>query len=851
MTVREVVSTNARLREYQRKRDFSRTAEPDGTVRAKGDTGQYVMHMHAASHDHFDLRLEQDGVLRSWALPKGPSLAPGEKRLAVEVEDHPLDYGAFEGVIPQGEYGGGTVMLWDRGFWKSLKNPTKDRIDFELHGEKLNGHWTLVRIRDRNRSGKRADGNWLLIKRSDESIPEPENISVVTRRTMAQIAREEAPDDGKSKPEPRELANSRRRNLTDTPSVQLATLVDTPPEGEAWLHELKFDGYRLLAQIDQGEVTLTTRNGKDWTRRFPGLVEALQDLPVASALIDGEVVVPEADGSTSFRKLQEYLSAGKAIKTRSSLVLQAFDLLYLDGYDLRKTPLIKRKEALRQLIPPDPEGTRRIRYSDHIHGQGPAFFRQVCEMGLEGMVSKDSQAAYHPGRHRSWLKTKCVQQDEFVVGGFTRPSGARNGFGSLLLGAWDGDRLIYTGRVGSGFSGQQLANLHKTLSALARKTSPFHDKPPSPAGVYWVTPKVVVEVEFSERTGSGALRHPVFRGVREDKPASEVRMDKSSQEQSGTGKPRKPDKATRSRAGKGTDPVVAGVTITHPDRILYPDQGITKLDVARYYEAVHDQVLRHLARRPLSMLRCPEGISEEGFFQKHPDHTFASDVPRIEIAEKQGGHSTYLYVESASHLVALVQYGVLELHPWGCTIDKIEQPDTLIFDLDPGPDVSWRAIARAATSLKERLDELGLTSFLQATGGKGLHLIVPIKPEWGWEEIKAFTFGIARAHASDAPKALTTNMSKDKRRGKVFIDYLRNGRGNTSIARYSTRARENATVATPLRWDELSPGATANRYTVSNLRRRLSALKGDPWEGYEDARNTIPTSLLEQYLEKN
>lgn len=327
-------------------------------------------------------------------------------------------------------------------------------------------------------------------------------------------------------------------------------------------------------------------------------------------------------------------------------------------------------------------------------------------------------------------------------------------------------------------------------------------------------------------------------------------MDQSSQQKSGSGKSRKPDSKSRSTAGKGADPVVAGVTITHPDRILYPDQGITKFDIARYYEDVHDQVLRHLARRPISMLRCPEGIGDECFFQKHPDQAFASDVPRIEIAEKQGGHSAYLYVESANHLVSLVQYGVLELHSWGSTINNVEQPDTLIFDLDPGPGVSWEAIARAATSLRERLEKLGLTSFLQATGGKGLHLIVPITPKWGWDEIKALTLGIARAHASDDPKALTTNMSKDKRRGRIFIDYLRNGRGNTSIARYSTRARDNATVAIPLRWDELTPGATANRYTVSNIRRRLSALKGDPWEDYEDARREIPKSLLEQYLKK-
>ncbi|MFW5824475.1 MAG: DNA ligase D, partial [Marinobacter sp.] len=585
------------------------------------------------------------------------------------------------------------------------------------------------------------------------------------------------------------------------------------------------------------QVTLLTRNGKDWTRRFGEVVKALKALPVDQALIDGEVVVPEPDGSTSFRKLQEWLSS-RGSKDRP--VYQVFDLLYLDGYDLQQSPLTERKAALAQMLASAGITGDTIRYSDHMQGQGERFYEQVCEMGLEGIVSKQASATYRNGRHRSWQKTKCTRQDEFVVGGFTRPSGARQGFGSLLLGAFDGDRMVYAGRVGSGFSGRQLSALHRRLKALARKTSPFDGEVPDAAGVQWVTPQIVVDVEFTERTGSGALRHPVFRGLREDKSASEVQMMKQDQPSGGA-------RQQQTRTARSGDPVVAGVTITHPDRILYPEHGITKLDVARYYEDVEAHILPHLANRPLSLLRCPEGLEGDCFFQKHPERNFAPEVPRTEIAEKQGGTSSYLYVTSAAHLVALVQFGVMEFHPWGATISDVEKPDTLIFDLDPGPDVPWRAISQAASSLKERLDDLGLASFLQASGGKGLHLVVPVEPEWGWDPMKSFAQGIAQAHARNDPKRFTTNMSKSKRKGKVFLDYLRNGRGNTSIARYSTRAREHATVATPLRWDELSEKATSNRYTVTNLRRRLSALKGDPWEGYEQARNTIPKALLNEY----
>lgn len=819
-----------KLASYRNKRNFERTAEPAGSEVAGTGESRYVMHKHAASHDHFDLRLEYDGVFRSWAVPKGPSLKPGEKKLAIEVEDHPLEYGEFEGVIPEDEYGGGTVMLWDRGSWQPKEKPRADRIDFELQGEKLRGHWTLVRTQGKKKTGSKSTRQWLLIKRSDShrpldsATPSASDQSVKTGRTMDQIA-EEVPAELSDPQFAARILESRPEQLPGQPDVQLATLSDSPPEGNQWLHELKFDGYRLLARLSNGDVTLLTRNGKDWTHRFPDIRDALKRLPAKNAVIDGELVAPQPDGSTSFRKLQEALSRKKA--TKGQLAYQVFDLIFLNDHSLRKSPLLERKQALSKLLH-SAEGTL-IRYSDHLQGQGAAFFREVCEMGLEGMVSKQVEAGYRQGRQSSWIKTKCTRQDEFVVGGFTPASGRRQGFGSLLLGAYDKGRLVYAGRVGSGFSGRQISTMFEALKEIETDTQPFVERPPETQGARWVQPEIVVDVEFTDRTASGVLRHPVFRGLRYDKSASEVRMSEEN-----------------AKPGKSAGAAPVNVAITHPERVLYPEQGVTKADVARHYETLAPWILPHLRERPLSLLRCPEGLNGECFFQKHPDRHFAKDVPRVAIPEKRGGTSDYVYVDSAADLVWLVQYGVLEFHPWGCQIDDLERPDTLVFDLDPGPGLAWRVIAETAKSLRERLATLGLNSFLQATGGKGLHLIVPVIPELDWEQAKAFARAVSRAHAHDAPKHLTTNMAKSKRKGKVFLDYLRNGRGSTSIARYSTRAKSGATVATPLRWDELSTNATANRYTVNNVSRRLSALKADPWEDYEEARRPVTRTMLKQ-----
>ncbi|MGL6251224.1 MAG: DNA ligase D [Billgrantia desiderata] len=838
-----------KLEEYRRKRDFERTREPAGGADKESVTGNlYVMHKHAASHDHFDLRLEQDGVLRSWALPKGPSLEPGEKRLAVAVEDHPLEYGEFEGVIPENSYGGGTVMLWDRGTWQLKGKPKPDRIDIELDGERLKGSWTLTRM-----SGKRQDKhgrNWLMIKRHDDqsrmdaSLTVDLDESIVSGRSMGEIADDRDDTWGADTPEvpdPGDLDGARKARLPKELKPQLATLArEVPTQGE-WIHEIKLDGYRLLARIEKGDVRLITRNGKDWTQRFAGIARALEALPVDSALLDGEVVAMGKDGISRFGELQEALSSGRT----SALVYQLFDLPYLAGYDLAGVPLLQRKRTLAALLEAAgiQSGTGTIRYSDHLDAQGEAFHARACQMGLEGIICKRADSRYQQKRSRDWLKVKCVSHEEFVVGGYTEPGGSRSGFGSLLMGAYGKQGLIYAGRVGTGFSHRLLERLSATLQELEVKRSPFHGSVPDSRAVHWVRPELVIEVEFTERTRDGRLRHPAFRGLREDRNPEEIRMT-PTKEMAAEGTSTQDQTPNKPAARKRKDETsLLGVRLTSPDRVLFPEQGLTKLDLARFYEQIHEWVLPHLARRPLSLVRCPQGRNDECFFQKHPRSAIPDSVPRIDVPEKKG-RAEYVYVESAADLIGLVQAGALEIHPWGSRIDHLEQPDGLVFDLDPDEGIAWQEILRVAGTLRERLESLGLTPFLRTTGGKGLHLVVPIEPSAEWDRAKAFAKGVAEAHAKDDPQRLTTNMSKAKREGRIFIDYLRNGRGATAVASYTVRARQNAPVAVPIRWDELNVALRADRYNVQNLRRRLAALREDPWAGFSEAARPLDTKLL-------
>lgn len=864
----------ASLETYQRKRDFTRTAEPSGAAGAaegkvnstKG--GKFVIHKHAASRLHYDLRLEQDGVLTSWAVPKGPSLVPGEKRLAVKVEDHPLEYGDFEGTIPAGEYGGGTVMLWDRGRWVPFepeghkkndghkkKKKSEERIDFMLLGEKLQGLWTLVRTSGRD---SKKDNHWMLIKRHDDvgDASELTDLSVATGRTMEEIANgkiavAEKKKIGKSpkkkasqqnaefKPDLAALSGAAKKTLPQKLTATLASAVKTAPEGDDWLHEIKFDGYRILARLHKGDVQLISRNGNDWSRKFPEIRQRLEKFAVQDAILDGEIIALAEDGTSSFRNLQEALSS----RDTRGLVYQLFDLPHLNGYNLAAVPLQQRKEILQQLVNAanSDAASPLIRYTDHIRGHGPEFFGQACRLGLEGIISKKLDSLYRTGRGTIWLKTKCANHEEFLICGYTRPNGGRKGFGALLLGAWCGDELVYTGRVGTGFSQNLLLSLYERLREMASDECPFASLPENEAGVRWVTPKLIAEVEFTEWTRDGVLRHSSFRGLREDKEPAEIQLPEAAPQHAQVKKPKTVAQETKKTRVNQAE--VAGVRLSNPDRILFPDQGITKLHLAQYYEDVAEWILPLISRRPLSLVRCPDGRTGECFFQKHPRTVISEAIPRIDIREKEGS-KPYLYVTSLPHLIGLVQAGSLELHVWGSRVEKIEQPDQLVFDLDPAENVSLQEIFRVAFELKERLADLGLATFPRITGGKGLHLVVPLVPKLEWEEAKNFCRAVAQQASSDDKTRLTANMAKSKRHGKTFIDYLRNGRSATAIASYSTRARAGAPVAVPVSWDEVNDSLTPNRYTLENLRRRLGALKDDPWREFEDARRAITNKML-------
>jgi bifunctional non-homologous end joining protein LigD len=952
------------LEQYRRKRDFSRTPEPAGAARprrrkrAEAAAGlAFVVQKHAARRLHYDLRLEMDGVLKSWAVPKGPSLDPREKRLAVQVEDHPIEYGSFEGIIPAGEYGGGTVQLWDRGTWKSLEGEplaawSKGKLKLELHGEKLRGGWTLVRM-----TGQRAGDNhenWLLIKENDETARQGSDDALVREQvrsvesdqTIEEIAADPARvwgPDGATELKPaaapgaakaagakgrapaakgakgraaaakgakgrapaagaksqaaagrqlRDLAaavpGARRGALPRTIEPELATLVSAPPAGEHWLHEIKFDGYRMVCEVARGKARLLTRHGKNWTDRFTPVAAAAAALPVDSLALDGEVTVLLPDGKTSFQALQESLGNGGV--PGAAMVYFVFDLLYLDGYDLRPAPLAERKEALRRLL--DAAGATAgegpLRWSDHVTGQGEDFYRQACHYGLEGIVSKRADLPYRGGRSKEWLKVKCLQRQEMVIGGFTEPEGARAGLGALLLGVHEGDKLVYAGKVGTGFTAQALLDLRRRLERSERKTPPFANPPrgAEAKGAHWVEPKLVCEVAFTEWTRDGFLRHPTFQGLREDKPAREVRRElpepppdagqsatpKTTKKTPGrkkataappAGKAHRTPLTSRSKPAAGpTEPdnpnpgprrpassqnaEVAGVRLTHPDKVIFPDQGLTKRDLAKYYERIAGWIVPHLANRPLVLVRCPEGQGGECFYQKHLTEQFPAAVLRVAIEE--GGKTVpYGAIDSLAGLVSLVQMGVLEIHIWGAHRDQIERPDYAVFDLDPDVGLPWERVAEAALDLRDLLAASGLRSFLKTTGGKGLHVVLPLARRHGWDEMKDFTRAVAETMAASQPDRYTTNPLKARRKGRIFVDYLRNGRGATSIAAYSSRSRPGAPVSTPLAWEELEGDVRGDTYTIENLPERLESLAADPWREMSTLKQSITAAIKRRW----
>jgi bifunctional non-homologous end joining protein LigD len=851
------------LEEYRRKRDFRKTPEPSGgrqraAAKQKQKAGlQYVIQKHAARRLHYDFRLQNGDVMWSWAVPKGPSLDPGEKRLAVHTEDHPLDYNAFEGIIPAGEYGGGTVLIWDRGTWTPLdEDPEeahrKGMLKFRLDGEKLHGRWALIKLRGGRDAGK---DNWLLVKEKDEtaiegsgsSVVDDNPLSVVSGRDIATIAdvadrvwhsnRGDAlASHGEPPPpaiDPGKLKGARKAKLPRAIAPLLASAAEAPPSGGDWLHELKFDGYRILAFIEGAAVRLVSRNGLDWTDRFPRLATDLPHLAANTALVDGEVVHLDDNGASSFGGLQKALSEGRT----ENLVYYAFDLLHLDGYDIAGVRLVDRKAALKKLIG---GGVGNIRFSDHQEGQGAEFYRAACDHQIEGIVSKRRDSLYRPGRSKSWLKVKCVNRDELLVIGFTDPAGSRVGFGALVLGYYDEDgTLRYAGRCGTGYDTRLLNQLRRRLDALPKAPKPKSVPKGTPLkGVHWVEPRLVAEVQYSGWTDDGMLRHAVFLGLREDKAPEEiVRPGPGAPDAGGTAK------IEIARDGSAE---FAGTKLTNAGKVLYPEEGITKLDLARYYAAVAEPALKHLAHRPLSLLRCPEGLKAPCFFQKHVGSGVPDALRRVEVAEREGGSATYLMIEDLAGLLATVQMGVLELHPWGSTADDIEHPDRLIFDLDPDEELPWQRIVDAAIELRQRLEKIGLESWVKTTGGKGLHIVVPVKPRLDWDAAKAFTKAVVDGLVRDHPDRYTGTISKKARGSKIFIDYLRNGRGNTAVGGFSTRARAGAPVSMPLSWAEVEAGVRSNAFAVLNAPDRVKGLERDPWEDFFKSRQAITAKVLKK-----
>jgi bifunctional non-homologous end joining protein LigD len=796
-----------RLACYRARRDFERTAEPAGIAApARGGRLRYLVQKHAATRLHYDFRLELDGVLKSWAVTRGPSLDPAERRLAVQTEDHPLDYADFEGTIPAGQYGGGTVMLWDEGWWEPVQSEDahagleQGHLHFRLHGERLCGEWLLVRMRPRDRE---KSAHWLLRKVADAESRAGSDVlataldSVRSGRTMAEIAA------GAASP----AAPRREWALPRFRPPQLATLVEAPPDGSGWVHEIKYDGYRIELAVAGDQVRAYTRGGQDWAKRFPGPVADAAGRGWGQLLLDGEMVVLDDDGRSRFHLLQQALGEDASPARRGAILYFAFDLLERDGADLSRLPLIARKEQLRALLG---NGAGAIRYCDHLAGNGPAMLAQACGMRLEGIVSKRADSFWASGRSRDWLKTKCTARQEFLIVGWLPSAGGKH-FRSLLLGTRGGDgRLVYAGKVGTGFDASSRAAVAARLEALPT-AAPLEAPAAAVRGAHWVAPRLVAEVAYAEVTSRGILRHASFLGLRDDKPAADV---------------------VREQPVTTTDPP-ALPAITHPDRLLFPEAGITKGELAGYYRQLAGPFLDGARRRLLSLVRCPEGRAKACFFQRHPAPGFGAAVHRWQQPGARGEVENYLYIADAAGLLACVQMGVIEFHGWGATVDRPDHPDRLVFDLDPDEGLGFDRVRSAAFQLRDELANLGLASYACLSGGKGVHVIVPLDPAHSdaadWPRASDFASRFARALAAAHPDRYTAELRKVRRRGRIFIDYLRNQPGATAILPLSARARPGAPVAAPIQWDELPAIERSNHWTVrdaAELLQRAERLAG-------------------------
>ena len=827
-----------KLAAYNQKRDFLETREPPGSKAAGGDTGAgplcFVVQHHLASRDHYDLRLEWNGTLLSWAVPKGPSYNPRDKRLAVHVEDQQLDYRDFEGTIPKGEYGGGVVMLWDEGTWEPLGDVDEDlrrgELKFVLQGERLDGAWVLVRLAPRKGDGGKDD--WLLVKERDGNARDDDGIagfttSVRTGRTMDEIRRDSE--------------EHRAKNPFQHADVQLARLADAPPAGTGWLYEVKYDGYRIVAYVEGGAARLMTRNGKDYTDRFPRIAASLVQLAAGRAFVlDGEVVVADEDGRTDFQALQSHLRDPQG-KQAAYLV---FDLLAKDGDDWRGRPLTERKEALAHLLENAPDN---LRFSKHIEGSGEDGFRAACRLGLEGIVGKKAGSPYRGTRSGDWVKLKCDRRQEFVIGGYTRSRKNATGISSLLLGSYEDGRLVYAGRAGSGLGQDEVGELQEAFVGLKRAKPPFADPPKPRAGerVVWLDPRLVAEVRFAQWTQDGLLRQPSYKGLRVDKDPQDVHREGAPARAPAApevepGRTSPPAEAPAPAHKEGSAPmeqkttdgrlVVAGVTVTSPDKLLFRDPPVRKEQVVRYYEQIAPVMLPYAARRLLSIVRCPKGAATACFYKKHPGPG-SSGVVAVSVPSSDGDPEEYFYLEDVAGLVSEAQMDTLEFHLWGSHVDTLEQPDLMVFDLDPDEGMDLGRVRQGVRDVKSVLDELSLTSYLKTSGGKGYHVVVPFLPSATWDVFHDFARRVAEVMVERWPDRYTSNIRKARRKGKIFVDWMRNGRGATSIAPYSLRARPGAPVSAPLSWEELDVVAPDAVHLQEALERAQGA---DPWEGFFD-----------------
>jgi bifunctional non-homologous end joining protein LigD len=812
------------LKKYFAKRDFKKTPEPRGKARSSGKKLIFVIQKHHARRLHYDFRLEFGGTLKSWAVPKGPSLNPKDKRLAVEVEDHPVDYATFEGDIPKEEYGGGHVIVWDYGYWTPPENVNaalkKGHLDFELEGEKLQGKWSLIRLR----SDKTGKNNWLLFKRQDDyartdyDIVEEEPDSVINsprkeyfkKTTPQQVEKLIAKNKKKSK---KAVSGKKLKAPPEFVPPQLAQLVTSAPNGREWLHEMKFDGYRNQCRIYNGHIQMLTRSGIDWADKYGSLTKEIEKLPTDNALLDGEIIWVDDQGHSNFQGLQNALSE----KSYGRLVYYVFDILHLDGEDLRDKLLYERKEILKNLL--SGLGNSKILYSEHWTTGAQHMIEQACKLQLEGIVSKDADAPYSSGRDMHWQKTKCSLRQEFVIGGYAESTKDRP-FSGLLMGVYDKNgKLRYAGKVGTGFTEESLREIEKKLKPLETDKSPFDIRSPRSSGIHWVKPKLAAEVEFKAWTGDGSIRQGSFQGLRTDKDTKKISKEI----------PMKP----KTKISK--DPLVAGIKITHPDRIVYPQTDTKKIEVIHYYEGVHSLMQPFMKDRPLSLLRCQDTTGDTCFFQKHAEgrNLDARSKP-VHYKDKE---DTALLAETKEEMIQLVQAGTIEFHAWGAKFKNITKPDLIVFDLDPETKSLWPVVVETAHTIRAMLKQLDLESFVKVTGGKGLHIHVPIKPLYDWDQIKDFSKSLMVILEQREPKKYTTNMNKARRKGRIFLDYLRNGYGATAVLPYTLRAREYPTIAVPIAWKDLKVSLKPDGFTIDDLAKIKK--RKDPWAGFWDLSQSI------------